>query len=59
MKKNKSETQKENKRKLIEDVVFDLTENNLYENLDYIRDLLRESLNKRTQKELKQILYGE
>lgn len=50
---------KENKNKLLFDVVHNLLENNSYDNKDYIKQLLLEVLSKRTQKELKQILYGE
>lgn len=48
----------QNKDKLIEDVIEDL-KSNIYENEDYIFILVREALRTRTQKELKQIIYGE
>lgn len=56
--KNKISKQKENKNKLVSDVVFMVMENS-YEYHDFIKDLVYEALSKRTQKELKQILYGE
>jgi len=52
-----AEKRKENKSKLILDVVHDLMENQ-YDSQQYIKDLLIEALSKRNQKELKQILYG-
>lgn len=50
------ETRKANKNKLLLKVVYDLI-SNFYNNEDYIKDLLIESLSKRTQKKLKEILY--
>jgi len=49
---------KENKNILIDDVVNDLMENS-FDYHDFIKDLMKEALSKRTQKELKAILYGE
>ena len=45
---------KENKNKLILEIIEDLFENQ-YESQEYIESLLMEALSKRTQKELKQI----
>jgi len=45
---------KENKNKLVLEIVHDLLENQ-HESQDYIKCLLIEALSKRTQKELKQI----
>lgn len=45
---------KENKNKLILEIIEDLFENQ-YESQEYIKSLLMEALSKRTQKELKQI----
>ena len=52
--KSKAQKAKENKEKLIESIIDDLWEN-IYDSQDYIKDLVRESLSKRTQKDLKQI----
>jgi len=49
---------KENKNILIDDVVNDLMENS-FDYHDFIKDLMKEALSKRTQTELKAILYGE
>lgn len=45
---------KVNKAKLIHSIIEDLWEN-LYESEEYIKDLLFETLSKRTQKDLKEI----
>ena len=45
---------KENKNKLILEIIEDLFENQ-YDSQEYIESLLMEALSKRTQKELKQI----
>jgi hypothetical protein len=52
--KSKAQKAKENKEKLIESIIDDLWEN-IYDSQDYIKDLVRESLSRRTQKDLKQI----
>ena len=48
---------KENKNKLILEIIEDLFENQ-YDSQEYIESLLMEALSKRTQKELKQIIYN-
>jgi len=54
----KAKIQRENKEKLVNKLLNDMF-NNLYNYEDYMKGLCREALYKRTQKELKQILYGE
>lgn len=44
----------ENKNILIEDIIDNLWDN-IYSSEEYIKDLCREALNRRTQKELKEI----
>lgn len=46
------------KRILIKEVISDL-KNNLYDNHDYIFELVYEALAKRTKQDLKDILYGQ
>lgn len=55
---NLSKTRRENKERLITAIITDMR-NNIYEYEDFIFDLVEETLNKRTQKELKQILHNE
>jgi hypothetical protein len=55
--KKVAEKRKANKSKLIENVISDIFDD-VWSYKDYAKDLCRESLNKRNQKELKQILYG-
>jgi len=54
---NLAKKRKESKNKLIESVIEDLKDN-IFDSSDYIFDLCREALIKRTQKELKEILNG-
>ena len=49
---------KESKEVLI-DKIIDNLKFNIYESHDYIFDLVKESLKRRTKSDLKQILYGE
>lgn len=57
---SKSEIRRENKNKLIFDLIYDMFETqNAYDYEDFKKDLCIEALGRRTQKELKQILYGE
>ena len=49
---------KENKEILIEDLLFSMFEQGGNDWYDYKRELCKEALNKRTQKQLKEILYG-
>lgn len=49
---------KEKKDELIDKIIDDL-KFNIYESHDYIFDLVKESLKRRTKSDLKQILYGE
>ena len=46
----------ENKEKLINEII-NMIRNNMYEYEDFCMDLVEEALKKRTQKELKEILY--
>lgn len=50
-----TEKRRANKEKLVNNCV-DMLWDNQYEYSDFIKDLLKEALNKRTQKELKEIL---
>ena len=52
------DSKKELKEKLVDKVVLDIWQDR-YNCEGYIFELLKESLSKRTKKELKQILYGE
>lgn len=54
----RAEVAKNNKNILITDVVNNLMENS-FDYHDFIKDLMKEALSKRTQTELKAILYRE
>lgn len=54
----KAKIQRENKEKLVNKLLDDMF-SDLCNYGDYMKELCREALYKRTQKELKQILYGE
>lgn len=53
-----SNEKKRNKKDLIDDLVWDLV-NDCYNNMDYIAQLLTETFNRRSKKEIINILYGE
>ena len=53
-KSNKGNKAKENKQRLVNEIIDNLWEN-LYESEEYIKDLVEESLMRRTQKDLKEI----
>lgn len=52
--KQRAKKAQENKEKLVDSIVEDLW-NNIYDSQEYIKDLVKESLLRRTQKELKEI----
>ena len=56
---NRVKKAKENKNKLLLEVIWEMFENTGSDWEDYKKSLCIEALSKRTQKELKAILYGE